>query len=116
MERLPVLMTLAVLAVSTVAATPAAHASDERRSAIVRYGDLDLSNAQGAGTLFHRLRSAAAAVCAQPAGRGDHLAVPQYQHCLDAAMGDAVQAVGEPAVAAYAHAHGISATQGTRAN
>jgi UrcA family protein len=109
MEKLPVLMTLAVLAASTVAATPV-HASDDRRSETVRYGDLDLNNAAGAKTLFHRLYSAAADVCAQPAGRGDHLAVPLYQHCLNEAMSDAVEAVGQPVLTSYAHAHGVPAT------
>ncbi len=113
MKNLPVLMTLAVLAASAVAATPA-HASDGRRTETVRYGDLDLSNAEGAGTLFHRLHSAAAEVCAQPAGDG-LLAVPLYHRCLADAMGEAIEAVDQPAVTAYAQAHGVG-SRALRAN
>lgn len=105
MRNLPVLMTLAALAAGTLATTPA-HSSDGPRSETVRYGDLDLSNAEGAGTLFHRLHSAAADVCNRP-DSGDPLAGPSYRRCLVEAMGDAVEAVGQPAVRAYAHAHGV---------
>jgi UrcA family protein len=102
---------LPILAFAAFAACPllAAHAESTatRRTETVRYADLDLNNHEGAVTLFRRLHNAAADVCTSPADDTGHAAVPLYQRCVDHALGDAVSAVDQPALTAYAQAHGV---------
>jgi UrcA family protein len=102
---------LPILAFAVIATCPLltahAEATATRRTETVRYADLDLNNHEGAATLFRRLHNAAADVCATPADASGPAAVPVYQRCIDHALGDAVSAVGQPALTAYAQARGV---------
>jgi UrcA family protein len=84
------------LAGSLLAATPAhAGAAPERRAVIVRYNDLNLDSATGAGTLYRRIGSAARTVC----GREEVSSLAealQFQRCYDSAVARAIAAVGSP--------------------
>lgn len=106
MTKLPVLAAFAALAAAPIAATHA-EGTDVRRSEMVRYGDLDLSNRDGAVTLFRRLHNAATDVCGEP-GEDKYSSVPNYQRCVEHAVGDAVASVDQPVLTAYAQARGVT--------
>ena len=85
MTKLPVLAAFAAIAAAPLTAT---HAEDTgvTRSETVRYGDLDLSNQEGAVTLFRRLHNAAADVCSDPA-EDKYSSMPDYKRCLEQRRG-----------------------------
>lgn len=65
----------------------------ESRSITVSYADLDMRRAEGASTLYFRLRSAARTVCAPMASRG--LAERRdWNRCYSDALDNAVSAAG----------------------
>jgi UrcA family protein len=69
----------------------------------VAYGDLNVSSARGAATLYSRIRMAATDVC-RPLS-GDGLDTKNLWHkCVDNAIAGAVKAVGEPALTAVFNA------------
>ena len=69
----------------------------------VTYGDLNLSSARGAATLYSRIRIAATDVC-RPLS-GDRLDTKNlWNKCVDNAIAGAVKAVGEPALTAVFNA------------
>ena len=108
MTKLPVLMAFAAIAALPVTATHA-DSNEIRRSETVRYGDLDLANQAGAVTLYRRLRVAAIDVCSNPSD-GRYSSIPDYQRCVEQAMGGAVASVDQPALTTYAQARGAVAT------
>jgi UrcA family protein len=76
-------------------------------SQVVKYGDLNVSNAQGASTLYARIRAAAANVCRPLAGQD----FPPRLHdqCMHKAITDAVNKVDQPALTAvYNEKNGIA--------
>jgi UrcA family protein len=60
--------------------------------AIVKFGDLNLSNPQGATALYHRLWSAAVTVC-RPLDDGSLASMTRVQTCVHKAIADAVTKV-----------------------
>ena len=68
---------------------------------VVKYGDLNVSNPQGAATLYARIRTAAANVCRPLAG--DYLR-RQMNECTHKAITDAVIKVDQPALFAVYNA------------
>jgi UrcA family protein len=106
MRNLPVLVAFAAIAACPIAATHAENA-DTPRSETVHFGDLDLSNQQGAIALFRRLHNAAHDVCLRPAGDPD-FAVGLYKYCVNHALREAVSAVDQPVLTAYAQERGVS--------
>ena len=66
---------------------------------IVKFGDLNISNPQGAATLYARIRSAAKSVCSQFDGRRlEEMA--QRDACIDKAILGAVTKVNNSALSA----------------
>jgi UrcA family protein len=63
----------------------------------VQYGDLNLSTAQGAATLYNRIRAAAQGVC-WPLDHGDVASQRQTADCTHRAIVDAVTRVDQSAV------------------
>ena len=108
MTKLPVLMAFAAIAGAPVAATHA-ESNEVRRSETVRYADLDLANQAGAVTLYRRLHTAAIDVCTDPS-EGRYASVPDYQRCVEQAMGSAVASVDQPELSTYAQARGVGVT------
>lgn len=81
-----------VLTLSWGAMSLAADESDAPQ-AIVKFGDLNLSNPQGAAVLYHRIRSAAATVC-RSQDDGSLASVGRVDSCVHKAIADAVTKVG----------------------
>jgi UrcA family protein len=63
----------------------------------VKYGDLNVSSAPGAGTLYNRIRAAAENVC-RPFSNRDFASQKLLAACVHKAMSDAVNEVNEPAL------------------
>lgn len=83
-------------------APPASSAYSDARKVTVRFGDLDLSNLQGATALYRRIRLAAEQVCSPFDGR-DIASKIRMEACVHRAVADAVTTVDRPAsFAAYA--------------
>lgn len=89
------LATAALAAIATGLAT-AAKAGDflDVRSVTVQYGDLNLSNAKGAETLYGRIVAAAHVVCDR--GEFDLASRATARACLSNAIADAVTKIGHP--------------------
>jgi len=68
-------------------------ADDTAPQAVVKFGDLNLSNPQGATALYHRIWGAAIAVC-RPQDNGTLASRGRVQTCVDKAIADAVAEVG----------------------
>ncbi|MGC1521976.1 MAG: UrcA family protein, partial [Steroidobacteraceae bacterium] len=65
---------------------------------VVKYGDLNLSNPQGAATLYHRIKSAAVTVCSP---QDESLArMSRVQACVHKAIADAVTKVNQAELSA----------------
>lgn len=91
-------LVIAILFVGFAALPVAADEDDQVSHKVVNYGDLDLSVAAGASTLYQRLKVAAWRVCEKPEGGfGD----PEgWLLCYHAALARAVRAVGNAKVTA----------------
>ena len=63
----------------------------------VQYGDLNVSSASGAGTLYNRIRAAAEDVC-RPFKNRDLASQKALAACVHKAMSNAVNEVNEPAL------------------
>ena len=89
------LLVTAILGVSAGFATVAAAGGfNDARSVTVKYGDLNLSNPQGAAALYNRIVQAAHKACGFDSDdlggqRADRI-------CVDKAIADAVSSVGSP--------------------
>jgi UrcA family protein len=73
--------------------------------AVVKFGDLNLSNRQGAATLYNRIVAAAQEVCksfdTDPYGRASYA---KLDACVHKAIADAVTKVGQPELLAVYNA------------
>jgi UrcA family protein len=92
----------ATLALTTVSF--AAPPSDEAPSVTVRYDDLNLATAAGANTLYHRISSAARAVCRDEYTR-DLGILAAIERCRANAIAKAVREVNNPQLALVHAAH-----------
>jgi UrcA family protein len=89
--RLSRLISTAILGALTLSWGAMSIAADESDApqAIVKFGDLNLSNQQGATELYHRIWSAAATVC-RPQEDRTLAAKSRMQSCIHKAIADAV--------------------------
>jgi UrcA family protein len=63
----------------------------------VKYSDVNVSTAQGAGTLYGRIRIAAEQVC-RPFNRDDLSSKTLFHKCMNHAIADAVNKIDQPAL------------------
>lgn len=80
--------------------TVAAAASNEAPQRIVRYGDLDLTNTEGAGALYGRIKDAAKGVC-EPANFSNLQQRAFAHRCAELAIARAVEEVNAPLLNSY---------------
>jgi UrcA family protein len=105
--KLPRLVTTAIfgaLALSCGAVSIAGH-NDDVPQAVVKFGDLNLSNPQGAATLYNRIAFAAHEVCRS--FDTDLRYLPSYAQlnaCVHRAIADAVTKVRQPELIAVYNA------------
>lgn len=76
-----------------------AHAAESPRQITVSYQGIDLAQGANAANLYSRLRSAARAVCSEPAN-GEQSQVKRYRACYAKALSQAVAAVDHASVTA----------------
>ena len=96
----------AVLAILASGYTTAiAAAGMETRSSVVKYGDLNLSNTQGATTLYRRIVAAAHEVCSYSNTDRNFLVSGNVNKCIHKAIADAVTKVGRPELIAIYNAN-----------
>ena len=90
---------IGTLSIFTLSANcPAAAPSDNVRTEIVSFADLDTTRIAGAQALYHRIQYAAKDVCEAPDARTYS---QSYQHCKSAAISRAVADVGSPLLTEY---------------
>jgi UrcA family protein len=80
---------------SSFTAVCAAADSTDAPTAIVKYGDLNVSTSQGAASLYWRIRMAAETVC-RPLDGGDLASKMRNGACVSKAIADAVTKVDQP--------------------
>lgn len=95
--------TIFTVLTSGIAAVSFAADSTDVLQKNVRYGDLNVSSAEGAATLYSRIRGAAKDVC-RPLNGDDLRAKHAFESCINKAIARAVNQVGEPALAAVFNA------------
>ncbi len=106
MKNSIILVAVAAFITCSVTRCPSRYFSN-RAPSLVKFADLDTSNAQGAATLYRRLNAAAKSVC-QDLEPGRELArVRVYTDCIHTALSNAIVKINRPAVTAYAAAHGV---------
>jgi UrcA family protein len=103
--------TLTILTIAlTASVIGAAHASSPNpRTAVVRYDDLDFSNARGSAALLRRLQGAARMVCGDfdpIAGTREPLSLrvtlpALHEECMQQAIDGAVATINRPEFSAY---------------
>jgi UrcA family protein len=100
-------LSLIAAAALSIAVISAAHAAvpDVAPSVSIHYGDLDLSRAEGAASLYNRLNSAAKSVCHEL--ETSHLQV-QYAACIDHAIKTAVTQINRSSFSEYVAARATS--------
>jgi len=69
----------------------------------VKYGDLDVSSASGAATLYKRIEGAAEAVC-NPWNHGDLYYRNLFYACMRKAINNAINEINQPALFTIANA------------
>jgi UrcA family protein len=90
---------------SSLPAICAAADSSDLPRVTVKFGDLNLSNPEGATTLYRRINAAAREVCkSYDVGRGNFKLPGNANPCVRKAIGDAVTKVGHPALFAIYNA------------
>jgi UrcA family protein len=90
---------------SSFAAVCAAADSSDPINVIVKYGDLNVSNPQGAATLYRRVVAAADSVCGSYAIDSRDLGSrARVNACVQKAIADAVTKVGQPELLAIYNA------------
>ena len=108
--RLRGLIAMAIVGAVATSFTAVSAAADSTAAptVIVKYEDLNTSNAQGAGVLYGRIRTAAEKVCRSFDERD--LAFKKLQSdCVEKAIEGAVSTVNQPALSAIYNArHGTS--------
>jgi UrcA family protein len=80
-------------------------------SYVVRFPDLDLSKADGAAVLYHRLGHAARIVCT-PLESSERLNSAPYRECLAQAVAQAVASINRPMLSQY-HAARVKGGNGS---
>jgi UrcA family protein len=98
------ILTLALGAsVLAFAATPATSvfAQDTQTvSAVVKFGDLNLSSREGAKTMYHRIRSTAFSLCGDQPDISDITGYGAWRACVNDAINGAVGRLNAPMVTA----------------
>lgn len=97
--RSSLLTALVLAAAGASLALPAAADSIDLPQKTISYADLDLSRAEGAATLYGRLRQAAKQVCGNPGRRVQQIVA--WRACYDQAISDAVARVDRPTLTAH---------------
>ena len=87
-------------AAATAGTSATEYTADGVLSYTVRFPDLDLSKADGAAALYHRLGHAARIVCA-PLESSDRLNAAPYRACLAQAVAGAVAGIDRPLLWQY---------------
>lgn len=82
---------------SGFSAVSAAADSSDAPQVVVKYGDLNVSNPQGAAALYGRIRRAAESVCPR-FERSDLASMARMDACVHKAIADAVITVNQPAL------------------
>jgi UrcA family protein len=83
----------------------AAADNTETVSVVVKYGDLNVSNPEGAATLYRRIAAAASTVCGPYETDSWHLGSrARINACVHKAIADAVTKVGQPELIAVYNA------------
>jgi UrcA family protein len=106
MKNLTALTTLIAIAgftASILAAAPA-NAGPESRSEIVRFSDLNVTDARASAVLYGRMETAAKSVCSGVDAGGSLGARGQYFKCVHLVLSDAIVRVNLPTLNAYAAA------------
>jgi UrcA family protein len=67
----------------------------------VKYGDLDLSRAEGAAHLYSRIQTAARAVCGPAISSGARDSILVSWHCMEQSIARAVADVNAPTLTSY---------------
>jgi UrcA family protein len=83
------------LALGAAAVSTAADSSDVR-TITVKFGDLNISNPEGAAKLYNRIRAAAESVCSD--SDADIWVKASVNRCIHKAIADAVMKVNQPAL------------------
>ena len=90
---------------SSLGAVCAAADSSDLPRMTVKFGDLNLSNPEGATTLYRRITAAARQVCkSYDIGRGNFVLPGSANPCVRKAIADAVTKVGHPSLLAIYNA------------
>jgi len=91
---------------SSFAVVCAAADGTETVSVVVKFGDLNLSNPQGAATLYGRIAAAAYSVCGSYNSDDafHHGSLSRVNACVHKAIADAVTRVGQPELLAVYNA------------
>jgi len=99
-SRAPALIAALAFAGLTFATGPALAADVEVLSQAVKYGDLNLGHTAGAATLYGRIKSAAAHVCANDSSR-ELRVTSESRSCMKQAIARAVADVNQPQLTQY---------------
>ena len=93
----------AILSAGAASARPV-ESQDNTKTEAVPYGDLDISQVDGAQALYARIRSAARNVCNGPPIVGDFEDIAQFHQCFAGSVDQAVDEVHSPLVRSAADA------------
>jgi UrcA family protein len=100
----PVILAAMIFAALTCSIATVSFASDLDASQVkVKYGDLDVSSATGAATLYNRIQGAAKTVC-QPLKNPDLYPRKLFYICMKKAISNAISEANEPALFTIANA------------
>jgi UrcA family protein len=84
-------------------------ATNARHQQTIGYGDLDISNVQGAKILVKRIRQAAEQVCETPAGLGE-TSIQKHLNCVRDTVKETVASLNNPVVSAVYNGNQPSAS------
>jgi UrcA family protein len=96
-SKLRRVLTITVFSALTSGAALCSAADGDSLQTTVNYSDLNVSSAQGAGTLYSRIRAAAEKVC-RPLDRDDLASKQLFHTCVSTAISGAVGKVDQPAL------------------
>jgi UrcA family protein len=100
MNRITTIILTSTLAVGAQIALAAEPTEASARHVTVLFSDLNLTSIDGATTLYRRLQSAAASVCAEH-GTRDVKSMFRVKSCESAAMSAAVADINQPTLTSY---------------
>ena len=90
-----------ILALAALPATSVSAQDVQTVSAIVQYGDLNLSSREGAKAMYQRIKSTARKLCGDEPDIGDIGAMGGWRTCVSDAVNDAVGRLDSPMVTAF---------------